>query len=121
MRKTDLTKNINKIEKIVLKPAHHAKIIKTHLNKSIQKKSKSFRDIQNAFCKKSYLIHFKSIKSLFVNINVLKKNEFTAMIYHLKSEFIFFKTDFFQALFLKIDIQFIMFLNKFLNQIENNY
>ena len=121
MRKTDLTKNINKIENIVSKPAHHAKTTKTHLNKPIQKELKSFRDIQNVFRKKSYLIHFKPTKSLFVNIDALKKNEFTAMIYHLKSGFIFFKVDSLQASLLKTDIQFIMFLNKFLNQAENNY
>ena len=121
MRKIDLTKNINKIEKIVSKSVHHAKITKTHLNKPIQKKLKLFRDIQNAFRKKSYLIHFEFIKFLFVNIDVSKKNGFTTMIYHLKSGFIFFKIDFFQALFLKTDVQFIMFLNKFLNQAENNY
>ena len=121
MRKTDLMKNINKIEKIVSKSVHHAKITKTHLNKLIQKKLKLFRDIQNAFRKKSYLIHFESIRSLFVNIDASKENRFTAIIYYLKSGFIFFKIDFFQTLFLRIDVQFIMFLNKFLNQTENNY
>ena len=121
MRKTDLTKNINKIKKIVSKPVHHAKITKTHLNKSIQKKLKSFRDIQNVFRKKSYLTHFEFIKSLFVNIDVLKKNGFAAMIYHLKSGSIFFKANSPQASPLKIDVQPIMFLNKLLNQAENNY
>ena len=121
MRKTDLTKNINKIEKIVLKSVHHAKTTKTHLNKLISKKLKSFRDIQNVFRKKSYLIHFELIRSLFVNIDVLKKHGFTTMIYYLKSGFIFFKADSSQASLLKTDVQLIMFLNKFLNQAENNY
>ena len=121
MRKTDLTKNINKIKKIVSKSAHHAKATKTHLNKPIQKELKSFRDIQNAFRKKSYLIHFKFIKSLFVNIDASKKNKFAAMIYHLKSGFIFFKADSPQASPSKTDVQLIMFLNKLLNQTENNY
>ena len=83
------------------------------LANSTSKKMKVFRRLQQVFAESTFLTHFDSNRRLFIDLNVFKKWDFAAMIYHVVKNL--------EKDFLKIDVQSIFFLNKLLNETKKNY
>ena len=54
------------------------------INNSTSLKLKFFRTLQSLLFESSYLIHYDRHRQLFVDLNVSKKFDFDAMIYHVK-------------------------------------
>ena len=98
--------NKKTIRKIYLK--------KTMINNFSIEKLKSYRFLQKTFNKTSFLMHFNSNRQFYINIDVFKRREFETIIYHFKINVIFDK-------FKRNDIEFILFLNRMLNEIEIKY
>ena len=84
------------------------------LKSSISEKLKFYRQLRDFFNKINFLIHFDRDRTLYININASKRCKFDVMIYHLKINVNFEK-------FRVIDIELILFLNRFLNSIETRY
>ena len=75
----------------------------------------TYEHLQHVFSQSKFLIHFVIYKSLFIDVNASKQRKFDAMIFHVKSDSK--KTNMIE----RKKIQFIMFLNKQLSEIENRY
>ena len=116
-----MIRNINKIHKITTKPIRKTLATRFQLKKPFSDELKTFQNIQNAFRKNSFLMHFQHIKFLFIDVNAFKKNGFATMIYHFKTSSSFFKNSDPKAAPFRIDIEPIMFLFKFLNDFEIRY
>ena len=82
-------------------------------NFSIEK-LKFYRLLQKNFNKASFLMHFSSNRQFYIDIDVFKRREFETMIYH-------FKIDVNLDKFKRNDIEFILFLNQMLSEIEIKY
>ena len=76
-------------------------------------KLKSFKTLQEHFCKLSFLIYFNLKRKLYIDLNVSKQYKFKIIIYYTKSEP--------KDNILRNVIELIMFLNKELNNAEKNY
>lgn len=81
------------------------------LLQSFQKELRAFQIIQTKFRKFTFLIHFDATRQLFIDVDVVKKRSFEAMIYHIKKKN--------KAKFIVIDS--IFFLSKCLSSIETRY
>ena len=62
----------------------------------------------------SFLVHFDRERTLYIDIDVFKRRDFEAIIYHLKFDANFEKSR-------CINIEFILFLNKLLNVAKTRY
>ena len=120
-KKTDLIRNINKIHKITAGPVRKTLATRFRLREPFSDELKAFQDIQNAFRKNSFLMHFQHTKFLFIDVNAFKKGGFTIMIYYLKVFSFFFKNPNPKTAFFRIDVESIMFLSKLLNDFETKY
>ena len=87
---------------------------KTMINNFSIEKLKFYRFLQKAFNKTLVLMHFNSNRQFYIDIDVFKRREFETMIYHLKVDVNFDK-------FKRNDIEFVLFLNRMLNEIEIRY
>ena len=87
---------------------------KTMINHFSVEKLESYRLLQKDFSKTSFLVHFSSNRQLYIDIDVFKRREFEAMIYHLKVDVNFDK-------FKRNDIELILFLSRMLNETETKY
>ena len=87
---------------------------KTVINHFLVEELESYRLLQKNFSKASFLVYFSSNRQLYINIDVFKRREFEAMIYHLKVDVNFDK-------FKRNDIEFILFLSRMLSEIETRY
>ena len=83
----------------------------------IEAEVKAFHSLQQAFTSPSFLIHYNRTRPLFVNLNAFKSFEFATMIYHHKKNSI---SKAFSKI-IRIDVQSIMFLSRYLNTAEHNY
>ena len=120
-KKTDLIRNINKIYKITTESVRKTFATRFQLKKPFSNELKAFQDIQNAFRKDSFLMHFQHIRFLFINVDAFKENGFAVMIYHLKVFSFFFKNSNPKAASFCIDVKSIMFLFKLLNGSKTKY
>ena len=75
-------------------------------DESIDAKHQAYEYLQFRFNKSSFLTYFNANKSFFIDVNVLKKRKFGVMIFHVQNNFEK------KSIFLKNEIQSIMFLNK---------
>ena len=87
---------------------------KTVINHFLVEELESYRLLQKNFSKASFLVYFSSNRQLYINIDVFKRREFEAMIYHLKVDVNFDK-------FKRNDIELILFLSRMLSEIETKY
>jgi hypothetical protein len=74
-----------------------------------------YKHLQQVFSDKKFLHHVNNIKRLFANVNIFKKRDIEAMIFHVK------KNSEEEIAFNRFDIQSIMFLNKILTNAETRY
>ena len=111
-RKTSLTKNISKND---IRSTRKKTTIKTRYDLS-NEEQKVFRDIKLIFEFFTFFIHFNKIRRLYIDLNAFKKWDFVVMIYHVQENFANDKVT-----FSRISMQFIMFFNKCLNEVEKNY
>ncbi len=85
----------------------------------------SFKTLQSLLFKFSYLIHFNSVKHLYINLNMFKSFDFDVMIYHIKKEVhINIKkgnSSIAKIFSSKLFIQLIMFLSRLLKSAETHY
>ena len=75
---------------------------------------KTFKNLKNVFREFIFLTHYDKKRKLFINLNASKSWNFVDMIYHINDDSI--NDD-----FSRIKIQFIIFFNKYLNDVEKNY
>ena len=129
-RKTLLNKNLTKdfkqvrqmnSTKVVDKQTWKTLTIKRVLKNFIQQEFNSFKDVQSAFEKNTFLVHFSSIKQLFIDVNAFKESGFAIMTYHFKFTSSFFTDEKYINTSSCIDVQSIFFMNKFLNLAKKNY
>ena len=116
-----MIRNINKIHKITAEPIRKTLATRFQLKEPFSDELKTFQNIQNAFCKNSFLMHFQHTKSLFIDVDAFKKDGFAVMIYHFKAFSFFFKNSNPKTALSRIDVEPIMFLFKFLNDFETKY
>ena len=88
---------------------------KTIVKNSTAKKLNSYRQLQKFFNLINFLIHFFADKKLYIDIDVFKRREFEAIIYHFKS--ICLNSNKFK----RIDVEFIFFRNRTLNETKKKY
>ena len=89
---------------------------KTPVDQSINGKYQSYEYLQIRFSKSSFLIHFEAIKSIFIDVNALKKKDFEVMIFHVQNDSE--KND---IIIIKNEIQSIMFFSKILIDAKSKY
>ena len=89
---------------------------KTSINQPINAKYQSYEYLQIRFSKPSFLIHFETMKSTFIDVDVSKKRNFEIMIFHVQNDSK--KND---IIIIKNKIQSIMFLSKILINAETRY
>ena len=109
-RKILFLRQFSSIKKFIRK-IYFKKIV---LNNFSTKKLKSYKLLQKTFNRTFFLIHFNSKRIFYINIDVFKRREFDAMIYHLKFDVDFVKSK-------RSDIESILFLFRMLNEIETKY
>ena len=102
LRKTVLLKKTPIVE--IFKKIYVSRI---KLFKFIQTKFEFYKLFQQTLNNEKYLMHFNSTRQFYVNIDVNKKFEMNAMIYHIKNEY-----------FWRINVKFIMFLNQLITSVE---
>ena len=73
----------------------------------------AFKDLQQAFSKSTFLIHFDKAHRLYIILDASKVFGFAAMVYHVKNDP--------EGPFPQTSVQPIMFLSKCLNDAERNY
>ena len=122
----NLTKDFKQIKqmnsiKVVDKQTWKILTIKHILKNPIQWKFNSFKNVQSAFKKNTFLIHFSLIKQLFIDVNAFKKSGFAIMTYHFKFISNFFIDEKYVDTLSCIDVQSILFMNKLLNLAKKNY
>ena len=88
--------------------------IKTQLTTITIVELKSYRQLQKVFRKIILFVHYDSIKSLYIDVNVFKRRNIKMIIYHLK-----FKINFNN--FKRFEIEFIMFLNRIFTSTKKLY
>jgi hypothetical protein len=71
--------------------------------------------LQNFFAQIKFLVHFELIRILYINVNVFKKREFEAMIFHVKRD------SRQETIFKRINIESILFLSKCLIKAKIRY
>ena len=84
---------------------------------SIKNEIMSFNDLQQMLSKSSMLYHFHSQKQLWINLNSFKQFEFEMIIFHFKNDIIIFSKKWSS----RTSILSIMYLNKQLTKVEQNY
>ena len=103
-RQSSFTKNI-------VRKTYFRRIV---VENSTTKKLKFYRQFQETFNQVFFLIHFCNDKILYIDIDAFKRREFEIMIYYFKSSVDFNNSK-------RNDIEFILFLNRMLNEIEIRY
>ena len=109
-RKILLLRQFSFIKKFIRK-IYFKKIV---LNNFSTKELKSYKLLQKTFNRTFFLIHFNSKRTLYINIDVFKRREFDAMIYHFKFDADFVKSK-------RFDIESILFLSRMLNETKTKY
>ena len=122
----DLTRNFKQTKKsnsvkIINKQARKTLTIKRALKNPTHLKFKSFKNVQSAFKKNTFFVYFSFTKSLFINVNALKKAGFVIMTYHLKFISNFWINEKYTDTPSRINVQSIFFMNKLLNNAKKNY
>ena len=79
-----------------------------------------FDQLQIAFNRSTFLIHFDKTRVLYLNVDVFKNRDWNIMMYHIKRK-TDIKSEVIDASFKSFEIKFIMFLNKILSSTENRY
>ena len=85
------------------------------LKEFIIEKYKLYQHLQKIFNKSNCFIHFNSYRSSFINVNAFKQMNIDVMIFHVVKDS---ESD---EIFIKNQIQFIMFLSKRLLSVETKY
>ena len=85
------------------------------LKEFIIEKYESYQHLQKIFNKSNFFIHFSSYRSFFINVNAFKQMNIDVMIFHVVNDS---END---EIFIKNQIQFIMFLNKRFSFVETKY
>jgi len=112
-----LLKSVSKAEN-----SHKSYVTRISLMKSSLVKIASFETLQSLLFKSIYLVHFNSVKQLYIDLNVFKLFDFRVMIYHIKKEAHIKKDALKTKIFsLKFLIQSIMFLSRLLKSAEIHY
>ena len=60
--------------------------VRTRIEPSTRVKEESFRTLQKTLSKLTFLAHFDSKKTLYINLDVSKRFDFDAMVYHVSHE-----------------------------------
>jgi len=106
-RKTDLLINLLK---------NNSNACWSEINKrifeSIKLKIRFFCHLQNHFDREKILTHFDSDRWLWADLDTFKKINFVNMIYHVKNK---------KMIFIRLNVQFILFLSRTFNSAERNY
>ena len=84
------------------------------LKSLISEKLKFYRQLRDFFDKINFLVHFDRGRTLYINIDALKRRGFDVIMYHLK-------TNVNSKKFRITNIELILFLNRFLNSVEIRY
>ena len=71
-----------------------------------------YKTIQIFFFKFIFFVYYNRTRQLYVNINAFYKHDFDVIIFHVKNN---------KKMFIKNDIEFILFLNKIFTLIEIKY
>ena len=111
-----LSKHDNKWS--VIKSMRKKHVIKLILNNFSNEKITAFKLLQRKLKNSIFLMHFNFDRRLYIDLNVLKKWNFVAMIYHLLNDS---ENQNKMTIITRISIQSIMYLNKMFNSVEHNY
>ena len=87
---------------------------RTMLNETTNQKYEVYEQLQHIFNQSSFLIHFDSNKSIYIDVNASKRKNFDVMIFHVKN-------DSSNEFICRTNVQSIMFLNKQLSDAESRY
>ena len=87
---------------------------KTVLKFLTNEKLNSYRQLQEFFTRVEFLIHFDRSRTLYIDVDVSKRRDFEAMIYHLKIETNSKRSR-------RIDVESILFLSWLLNFAKTRY
>ena len=87
---------------------------RTVLENPTAEELESYRQLQEAFSRASFLVHFSAERVLFIDIDASKRRGFGAMVYHLKSSADPAKPK-------RTDVEPILFLSRMLNEAEKRY
>ena len=109
-RKILFLRQCSSIKKFIRK-IYFKKIV---LNNFSTKKLKCYKLLQKIFNRIFFLINFNSKQILYINIDVFKRRELNAMIYHFKFDVDFVKSK-------RFDIESILFLFRMFNEIKTKY
>jgi hypothetical protein len=85
------------------------------LDQSIDAKIKSYEHLQHVFSDMKFLRHYSNVRKLFMNVDIFKKRNIEAMIFHVKND-----SDE-EIIFRRCDIKSILFLSKILISAETRY
>ena len=100
-------------------PSSKGNIRKTYSRRTVvenptAEELESYRQLQEAFSRASFLVHFSAERVLFIDIDASKKRGFGAMVYHLKPAADPAKPK-------RTDVEPILFLSRMLNEAEKRY
>ena len=88
---------------------------KLFIDKFTTEKLAFFRQLQNVFSISIFLAHFNSNRQLYIDFDVSKRWDFVVMMYHVVCD----SSNNINVS--RLDVQSILFLNKLLNSVEQNY
>ena len=116
LRKTDLFRLIL-FNKNVFRKSYSVRVILTNV---IDVERNSYEQLQKAFSRQKFLFHFDSTRTLYADIDASKVYEFETMIYHIAENSKKNNCDDSNKIS-RLDVQFILFLSKMLNDVEKKY
>jgi hypothetical protein len=88
---------------------------KISLNQSTKVENLTYEHLQHVFSDKKFLRHYSNIRKLFIDVDISKKRDVEAMIFHVKND-----SDE-RVIFKRCDIKSIMFLSKILISAKIRY
>lgn len=88
---------------------------RTIINHPSEAELESYRQLQEAFSQASFLVHFCSDRTLYIDVDASKQRGFGVMVYHLKSTCLDTNKP------KRIDIEPILFLSRMLTEAESKY
>ena len=93
---------------------HHSR--NTAIDDSFETEIDLFNQLQFAFNRLIFLVHFDKTRTLYIDVDASKERDFEIMMYHVKTEREIIATSSKQN-----EVQFIMFLSKVLSFVESKY
>ena len=90
------------------------------IKKSLKNKIIVYETLQVVFNQSTFLVYFNFDRILFIDVDAFKELKFNIVIYHVKHEKKYCELNN-KLLIVKNNIKFILFLSKYLTNVENRY